>query len=219
MDCYDSLSPVSPHFVFLRSAINAVALILSLPQVADALRLWTWTLVARCPPEFSPRRRQGLPGSWVNPIVNMPCSSTPGDWIPLGLLSVPVLPSAALTTSAPLFRPIRGSLTRPAHSVSTLRSVGYPTTTQDSLLTGGQPLSGRIQYLPGSLSEGFRNMLGHASSPFSRLNLAQQRLAYPAQSLRLVANPVENPDHVVTASVLLARKGPIWESTPLLGLL
>jgi hypothetical protein len=37
----------------------------------------------------------------------------------------------------------RGSITRPAHSLSTLRRVGYPTATQDSLPDGWPALSGR----------------------------------------------------------------------------
>ena len=34
---------------------------------------------------------------------------------------------------------ISGSITQPAHSLSTLRNMGYPNATQDSLPAGGQP--------------------------------------------------------------------------------
>src|SRR5687767_219618 len=39
----------------------------------------------------------------------------------------------------------RGSIPRPIRSLSTLRRRGHPRTTQDSLPTGGQPLSGRLR--------------------------------------------------------------------------
>ena len=44
------------------------------------------------------------------------------------------------TTSAPTTNLFRGSITQPAHSLSTLRNTGYPNATQDSLPAGGQPL-------------------------------------------------------------------------------
>jgi hypothetical protein len=48
----------------------------------------------------------------------------------------------------------RGSITRPAHSLCTLRSAGCPTATQHSVPAGGQPLPGGIGYPPGC-SRGF----------------------------------------------------------------
>src|SRR5688572_25793495 len=47
-----------------------------------------------------------------------------------------VLPSALVKTSAPITAVFRGSITRPTHSLSTLRSPGHPGTTQDSLPAG-----------------------------------------------------------------------------------
>ena len=49
-----------------------------------------------------------------------------------------MLPSVIITTSAPTTDPFRGSITRPAHSLSTLRSPDYSGTTQDSLPAAGQ---------------------------------------------------------------------------------
>ncbi len=45
----------------------------------------------------------------------------------------PMLPSGSLTPSAPQVEVFRGSITQPTDSLSTLRSPGYPGTTQDSL--------------------------------------------------------------------------------------
>ena len=75
----------------------------------------------------------------------------------------------------------RGSITRPAHSLSTLRRLGYPRTTQDSLPAGGHPC--RTGFYPQGSSGRFpSDSLPHViSSPFSRLCLAHARLMkYPS---------------------------------------
>jgi hypothetical protein len=59
-----------------------------------------------------------------------------------GHLASAILPAASGTASAPTNSEFRGSITRPASSLSTLRSDGYPSTTQDSLPGGGQPYPG-----------------------------------------------------------------------------
>ena len=50
----------------------------------------------------------------------------PGGTSAPGHLDASVLPSAIITTSAPTTNPLRGSITRPAHSLSTLRHQGHP---------------------------------------------------------------------------------------------
>ena len=55
-------------------------------------------------------------------------------------------PSVIYTTSAPARLTFRGSITRPARSLSTLRRSRLPVPTQDSLPAGGQPLPGGIGY-------------------------------------------------------------------------
>jgi hypothetical protein len=62
----------------------------------------------------------------------------------------------------------RGSVTRPTHSLSTLRSTGRPGATQDSLPAGCLALSGRVQS-PRDSSRSFR----YSSFPSSKLCLAQ----------------------------------------------
>jgi hypothetical protein len=97
----------------------------------------------------------GLPWFLGNPNVYMPCSSTPARWLVPGLFSTTVQPSAVSKSSALAVRSFRGSITRPAHSLSTLRNAGYPIITQDSLPVGGQPLPGGISthWVPHAISE------------------------------------------------------------------
>jgi hypothetical protein len=90
------------------------------------------------------RRRQELPGSWWT-LAHVPCSSTPAGPLhqAIGrsalLFGASVLPSASSTASAPTTHSFRGSIARPARSLSTLRSQGRPWSTQDSLPAGGSP--------------------------------------------------------------------------------
>jgi len=97
----------------------------------------------------------GLPRFLGNPNVYMPCSSTPARWLVPGLLSTTRQPSVVSKSSALAVRSFRGSITRPAHSLSTLRNAGYPFITQDSLPVGGQPLPGGISthWVPHAISE------------------------------------------------------------------
>jgi len=95
-----------------------------------------------------PRRRRGLPGSWGTP-VSVPCSPTPAGSHAPGHCGAATRLSVPLTTSAPAMRSFRGSIARPAHWLSTLRSPGRPGTTQDSLPAAGQALPGGGRYPAG----------------------------------------------------------------------
>src|SRR2546425_13359235 len=66
----------------------------------------------------------------------------------------------------------RGSITRPARSLCTLRSVDCSTTTQHTVPAGGQPWPGGIGY-PQGPAERFPSDVLHPSSSFPRLRLAQ----------------------------------------------
>src|SRR5439155_21362713 len=83
---------------------------------------------------------------------------------------VSIRPSVFLTSSALASVVSRGSITRPAHSLCTLRSVDPSATTQHSVPAGGQPLPGGTGYPLGS-TERFRDR-DYISSPFPRLCLA-----------------------------------------------
>ena len=94
--------------------------------------------------------------------------SDPGGTSALGHCRASVLSSAKWTTSTPNdYQKFRGSIARPAHSLSTLRRVGYPTTTQDSLSGGWPALPGGTGYPPGP-NERFQVI----PSSFPRLRLA-----------------------------------------------
>lgn len=78
----------------------------------------------------------------------------PGGTLKSGHFGSRILPSANWTASASTFVLFRGSITRPACSLSTLRSRGYPRTTQDSVPAAGQ-LYRRSLVTPWVPSQGF----------------------------------------------------------------
>ena len=82
-----------------------------------------------------------------NPGGHCPCSSTPAGSGRLRGPSVSCLtrPPPVSTTKAPGVLYFGGSITRPLTSLSTLRRMGRPTTTQDSLLAAGPALPGGIR--------------------------------------------------------------------------
>jgi len=93
-------------------------------------------------PACQVRKRQDLPSSRQTLSMHALLTSDPGGTGASGLSTPAVLPSADDTASAPTISQFRGSITRPASSLSTLRSGGYPSATQDSLPGGGQPYPG-----------------------------------------------------------------------------
>jgi hypothetical protein len=121
-------------------------------------------------------RRRDLPGSSATPLANMLCSSTPADRMHQASKTYPMLPSAQLTASAPRSVTFRGSITRPARSLSTLHGSDYSdsNTAQDSLPTGGQPYWGRTLTC-WVASGGFHSVSStHIAFPSSKLFLAHQ---------------------------------------------
>jgi hypothetical protein len=93
-------------------------------------------------PAFQVRRQQDLPSSRQTLSMHALLTSDPGGNGAPGHSALAMLPSAPDTASAPTNSRFRGSITRPASSLSTLRSGGYPNATQDSLPGGGQPYPG-----------------------------------------------------------------------------
>ena len=88
------------------------------------------------------RRPQDLPSSRQILSMHALLPSDPGGTGTPGHPASAMLPSASGTASAPTTSEFRGSITRPASSLPTLRSAGYPNATQDSLPGGGQPYPG-----------------------------------------------------------------------------
>src|SRR2546425_374999 len=127
-----------------------------------------------------------------SPHVCMPRSPTPASSSRLASLGVSMRPSVRLTTSALAGIISRGSITRPAHSLCTLRSADRSATTQHSVPAGGQPLPGGTGYPLGS-TERF---------PRSRLHLFPLSQASPGA---LVATILRSGDWVgVDTRVILA---------------
>jgi hypothetical protein len=93
--------------------------------------------------------------------------SDPGGTSALGHYRASVLSSALCTTSTPATTIFRGSITRPAHSLSTLRRMDYSTATQDSLPVGWPALSGWD-----SIPTGPQRKVSDHSSSSPRLRLA-----------------------------------------------
>ena len=125
-------------------------------------------------------RRAGSPRFLGNPSREHALLFDPGGPDASGHKTHPMLPSAQLTASAPRSVTFRGSITRPARSLSTLHGSDYSdsNTAQDSLPTGGQPCWGRTLTC-WVASEGFHSVSStHIVSPSSKLFLAHQ-LALP----------------------------------------
>jgi hypothetical protein len=102
-------------------------------------------------PRVRPWRRRDLPGSWATPCARAPLED-PGETSAPSQFGASMLPSAVRIASALAKNTFRGSVTQPAHSLSTLRSGGRPCATQDSLPAGGQPLPGGSEYPPGCIA-------------------------------------------------------------------
>ena len=111
----------------------------------------------------------------------MPRSSTPADRTTLATVGRAILPSAQKTASAPRTVSFRGSITRPAHALCTLRSWGHPRTTQHSVPAGAYPLPGQDFHLLGSSRKFPSCRACYMASPSSRLRLAQfpRKLSFP----------------------------------------
>jgi hypothetical protein len=94
------------------------------------------------PAGYLPRRRRGLPGSWGTPRWTCPVLRPRRDRTRQAIATrrrgLPFQAQRRL----PRLSSFRGSIARPIHSLSTLRSAGYPGTTQDSLPAAGRALPG-----------------------------------------------------------------------------
>ncbi len=145
MGCSETLPPISPHFVAFAwryHVCDAAFRVRPLAAPAAPRRAGGGPGVfqsAGCPIPAMNVETTGLPRFLGNPHVDVPCSSTPAGPVGQAISAQPMLPSAVDTASAPAtVKFFRGSITRPAHSLSTLRSRDCSRTTQDSLPAVGQ---------------------------------------------------------------------------------
>jgi hypothetical protein len=95
-------------------------------------------------------REAGLPGSWGTLVCVRPVLRPRQDRCPLALAGHRRGPSFSDSTGSCELTKFRGSIAGHSHSLSTLRRVGRPTTTQDSLPAAGSALPGGIGYPQGS---------------------------------------------------------------------
>lgn len=106
------------------------------------------------------------------PTLHLPCSQTPAGPSMSGHYNMSVLPPPLRQQRLPLLVQFRGSMTRLLQSLSTLRRLGHPSATQDSLLAADHALPGGIGY-PQGYSKRFQKF--YISSSFSRLILALRK--------------------------------------------
>ena len=99
----------------------------------------------------------GPPRFLEDPAMNVPCSSTPAGPLRSATAALWCCLPPFGRRRLPRLSAFRGSITRPAHSLSTLRRVDCSTTTQDSLPDGWPTLSGRDWLPAGS----HRKVSGH----------------------------------------------------------
>jgi hypothetical protein len=147
---YDFLPPVSPRFVafawrYHPSARVSPARGRALPQTG-ILELFTRYLRPGC------RRwkRQDLLRSWGTPLVLLPCSPTPAGPTHQAVTMRRRGPHSVHGRGSRIYS-FRGSITRLRHWLSTLRRMGHPITTQDSLPAIGQTLPDGLDYPQGSI--------------------------------------------------------------------
>ncbi len=134
--CSDSLPPFRPHFVAFAWPYRA-GLARSLPGEGSP-PAWVVGLVTRLPDRDAARRRSGLLGSWGAPRAHMLRSQTAPGRVGASPLAAPPCGLPASPRRRPPDRlTSRGSITRPARSLCTLRSAGCPNATQHSVPAAG----------------------------------------------------------------------------------
>ena len=145
----DSLPPFPPRFVVLRLAVPSRAPVFVSPPARRRPRargFAVWQPHGQMLRDGDGRASQ-VPGE---PSCAYALFFDPGGTDAPGHYGASTRPPLMSTTKAPTSRYFRGSIARPRHSLSTLRRVGHPTTTQDSLPAAGQALPGGIGYPQGS---------------------------------------------------------------------
>jgi hypothetical protein len=122
---------------FLRSAAPRVRSVFVSPVRTNAARTGLGVVSGAAP---LPTYEEGAgPPRFLGDLRLRAPVFDPGGASAPGLFGASVLPSVIRTTSASTIRISRGSIPRPACSLSTLRSQGCPCATQDSLPAGDQP--------------------------------------------------------------------------------
>ena len=145
---YGALRPPSVPLAVLRDRTAIPPLRPVCSQRPGRTAVGSGELVFRFPSRIMSVETNGSPRFLGIPGDHCPCSFDPGrirrvlwDQVQQHLTRPPLMS----TTKAPSVLRFRGSITRPLTSLSTLRRVGCPTTTQDSFLAAGPALPGGIR--------------------------------------------------------------------------
>jgi len=141
MKCSDARSPVSTRFVFLRSSIPFTHSRFA-PDDGKCRADGPGAFASRAAfPRAASSRREtiGPPTFLGNPLCLCPALRPRRDGTRQAFTTRPRGPRSDHDEGSRVDG-FRGSITRPGHSLSTLRRVGRPTTTQDSLSATGQVL-------------------------------------------------------------------------------
>ena len=153
----DFLSSVPPRFVVLRLAVPRAACFRSSRRPGTGPIRSAWRFAVRHPRASLRRGDDRISQVSGESLVDVPCSKTPArprhPVISMPRYSLPRRIQRRPSRDAWF----RGSVTRPAHSLCTLRSAGYPRPTQHSVPAGDQPLPGRVM-LPAGLLYRFHDV-------------------------------------------------------------
>jgi hypothetical protein len=193
---YDFLPPVAPHFVAFAWRYHTVRLVVRSHRPSTQWR-WTGSTLIGHPQqaESSRWRRQDLPSSWETPIASMPGSATPaGPHAPHCHDGAAARPPLRERRRLPHWD-FRSSMAWPRSSLSTLRRLGYPNATQDSLPGAGQALLYGLGY-PQGFYEKFPRYSLHRF-PLSQAYLAQSPFLIPL-SVTVTSVPIVGKLDIIT---------------------
>ncbi len=151
MECSESLPAIPPRFVAFARRYHPCTLASLPPAWGATPGAWGFRDSAPVTPvRILGWRRQGLPGSWGTHARACPALRPRRDRKRQAIAACRCGLPPSERRRLPQTGYFRGSITRPTHSLSTLRRMDHSTATQDSLPAAGQALPGGIGYPLGS---------------------------------------------------------------------
>ena len=144
MEVSDSPSSIPPHFVSFAWRYRRCAHCW-LPRGEGTFARGPGRVDLPAPTRRLSAETMGSPRFLGVPWYGYAVVHVPGRAPAPGQYGVGVLSPLGTTATTSATRTFRGSIPRPSHSLSTLRSARCRDTTQDSLPAGGQPLPGGIR--------------------------------------------------------------------------
>ena len=196
MRCSDSLPSLRARFVSFARPYRAWARS-SLPGEGSP-PAWVLGLFTRLPTGLFGAETTGPPRFLDIPHARMLRSRTPVEPRCQATFDTSMLPSAVVTTSASTSSNFRGSITQPTRSLCTLRSAGYPDTTQHSVLGWWPAFAGRV-WLPARMFRGFQS----PSILLNRLSIPPPQALPGATQLLVISHRQREGTRLVRQFVLL----------------